>query len=176
MKEALKKILRTLMRPLHHRYTKRNGVTSQAQRREMPNAILLGLARDVIRDGHTAIINVKGYSMRPFLEHCRDKVKLAPPHELKVGDAILAEISPDHYVLHRIIRLEGDNITLMGDGNIRGQEHCTRKDVAGIVIEYIRPNRVIPASDPKLIRHIRLWRRLLPIRRWLLVLYNAIVG
>ena len=145
------------------------------ERKEIPNRILLGLARDMIREGHTATISVKGYSMRPFLEHQRDRVTLDAPLDLKVGDAVLAEISPDHYVLHRIINIDGESIILMGDGNIRGTERCLRKNVAGVVTHYLRPSRTLMADDPKLQRRIRLWRRLLPVRRYLLFIYKAIV-
>lgn len=125
---------------------------------------------------HTATIWVKGYSMRPFLEHMRDKVQLAfPSRPLRVGDAVLAEIGPGHYVLHRIIQVEGDRLTLMGDGNVRGTERCRVQDVAGIVTHYIRPRRTIPADASWLNFRIRVWRRLLPIRRYLLLLYRATV-
>ena len=169
MKELIQKLLRGLLWPVRRNYRRRNGVQSTEPRKEIPNKILLGLARDMIREGHTATIYVKGFSMRPFLEHQRDRVTLDAPGELHVGDAVLAEIEPDHYVLHRIIGLEGDDVTLMGDGNIRGTERCKRKDVAGIVTHYIRPRRTLPATDKRLQRRIRLWRRLLPVqRKWLI--------
>jgi len=175
MKELLRRILKVILSPVRWNYRQRNGVASQEPRKEIPNDILLGMARDMICEGHTATIAVKGYSMRPFLEHCRDRVILASPDSIKIGDAILAEIDTGHYVLHRIIGMEGDAITLMGDGNIRGTEHCQKSDVAGVVTHYIRPNRVILASDPKLVRRIKLWRRLLPIRRYLLFIYKACI-
>lgn len=161
--------------PVRRNYRKRNGVRGTEERKEIPNRVLLGLARDMIREGHTATISVKGYSMRPFLEHQRDCVILDAPNNLKVGDAVLAETTPDHYVLHRIIDIQGDDITLMGDGNLRGIEHCKRQYVAGVVTHYIRPNRTLQANDPVLMRRIRLWRRLKPVRRYLLLVYKAIV-
>lgn len=175
MKELIRVLLRWLMAPLRWDYEKRNGVESTEPRKEIPNKVLLGLARDMIREGHTATIAVKGFSMRPFLEHQRDRVVLEAPGELAVGDAVLAEIEPDHYVLHRIIAIDGDHITLMGDGNTRGTENCLRKNVAGVVTHYLRPKRTIPASDEKLRRRIRLWRKLLPVRRYLLFIYKAII-
>ena len=151
-------------------------------RMELPNHILLGAVRDAIQEGHTATIVVKGWSMRPFLEHQRDKVILDSPADATTNDAVLAEIAPGKYVLHRIIDIkpvpgtpEMDEITLMGDGNIQGTEQCLRKDICGKVTHYIRPNRVISASDPKLIKNIRLWRRFLSIRRYLLIVYKAII-
>ena len=113
--------------------------------------------------------------MRPFIEYGRDRVKLAFPKDLNVGDAVLAQDSPGHYVLHRIMEISGDNITLQGDGNLRGFEHCLRKDVCGVVTEYIRPNRMILASDETLKRRIQIWRKLRPIRRYLLIIYKACI-
>ncbi len=187
MNKYVKKTLRFFLAPLRWVNARRNGELDTSQRHEIPNDVLLGLVRDELRQGgtdengqsfahHTAIIWVKGYSMRPFLEHMRDKVQLAyPTRPLVVGDAVLAEITPGHYVLHRIIRIEGEHITLMGDGNLRGTEHCRLQDVAGIVTHYIRPKRTILAADPALNRRIRRWRRLLPIRRYLLLFYRTTV-
>lgn len=142
------------------------------RRMEVPNAVLLGQVKEAIREGHTVTINVKGYSMRPFLEHCRDKVRLAPFTDLKVGDAVLAEISPDVYVLHRIMNIDGDNVRLMGDGNLSGMEVCRKADVVGMVTHYIRRGKTIPASDPCLQRYVRWWSKLLPVRRYLLYIYR----
>lgn len=142
------------------------------RRMEVPNAVLLGQVKEAIREGHTVTINVKGYSMRPFLEHCRDKVRLAPFTDLKVGGAVLAEISPDVYVLHRIMNIDGDTVRLMGDGNLSGMEVCRKADVVGMVTHYIRRGKTIPASDPRLQRYVRWWRKLLPVRRYLLYIYR----
>jgi hypothetical protein len=88
---------------------------------------------------------------------------------------VLAQIVPGHYVLHRIIERRGDHLVLQGDGNVRGTEHCMMEDVCGVVTHYIRPRRTIPADDPRLVRRIRLWRRLRPVRRYLLFVYKALV-
>lgn len=174
-KRIAKAVLRVVLTPLRMHSRKRNGTTSAEPRMELPNSILLSAVRDAIREGHTATILVKGWSMRPFLEHLRDKVLLDSPADIRVGDAVLAEITPGHFVLHRIIAICGDEVTLMGDGNLRGTESCKRTDVCGVVRTYIRPGRSISADDPALVRRIRLWRRLLPVRRLLLLLYKSTV-
>ncbi len=173
-KAMARRAISLLMFPFRRTYRQRNGCRQQqVQHMQLPNNVLLGMARNMLRQGHTVTINVKGYSMRPFLEHERDKVLLSAPGELHVGDAVLAEITPGTYVLHRIIELDGQRVTLMGDGNVRGTEHCQRTDVAGVVTQYIRPRRTIDASDTTLQRRIRLWRKLLPVRRFLLFVYRA---
>ena len=178
MKALVKYVCRFLATPWRlckqHKY--RDGHGDIVQRTEIANEILLPMVREAIGEGNTCSIYVKGYSMRPFLEHLRDQVDLAPVGDLHVGDAVLAEITPLHFVLHRIIAIDGEHITLMGDGNIRGTEHCRRCDVCGIVTQYIRPGgHIIRASDPRLRRRIRLWRRLLPLRRYLLFIYKLSV-
>ena len=69
--------------------------------------------------------------------------------------------------------MDDDRITLQGDGNLVGVEYCSAADICGVVTEYIRPGRVILASDPTLCKHIRMWRKLRPMRRLLLFLYRA---
>ncbi len=174
-KSLLSRAFRVAMYPARCAYRRRNGEYTAEQRKEIPNDILLGLVREMIREGHTATITVKGYSMRPFLEHQRDKVVLTACGEVSDYDAVLAEIAPGHYVLHRVVAVAGDDVTLMGDGNPCGTERCKLGDIAGVVTEYIRPHRTIPASDTALRRRIRLWRRLLPLRRYLLYVYKAMI-
>ena len=176
VKELVKRFLRLIFTPLRRHKQARDGVMEATPRKEFPNDVLLGLVSREIAEGHNAKIIVKGFSMRPFLEHERDKVILAPVREpLRVADAVLAEIAPGHYVLHRIIEIQGEQLTLMGDGNIRGTESCTVRDVRGVVTHYIRPRRTLLASDRKLQRRIRIWRRLLPVRRYLLLIYKSLV-
>ena len=145
----------------------------EVRRIEIPNAILLEQVKEVVRNGKTATINVKGYSMRPFLDNSRHKVRLAQVGQLAVGDAIMAEVNSGVFVLHRIIAIEGDNITLMGDGNVRGTEKCTKDDVIGVVTHYIYEKKTVPATDKCLQRKVRIWRKLLPVRRYLLYIYKV---
>ena len=174
MKEQIKKLTSFLLTPWRRRYQKRNGTTSNQPRHELPNEEWLGEVSQMLREGKPYAIYVKGYSMRPFIEHTRDRVFLEKRDTYNVGDAVLAQIAPGHYVLHRIIEKRGDDLTLQGDGNLKGVELCKEQDVSGVVTQYIRPRRIIPADDPKLIRRIKLWRKLRPIRRYLLFIYNAI--
>lgn len=167
--------MRVLLTPWRKRYQKRNGLVSNQPRHELPNDAWLGEVSQMLREGKPYAIYVKGYSMRPFIEHTRDRVFLEKRDTYDVGDAVLAQIAPGHYVLHRIIEKQSDHLTLQGDGNVRGVEHCQIQDVSGVVTQYIRPNRTISADDPKLICRIKLWRRLRPIRRYLLFVYKAVV-
>jgi hypothetical protein len=120
--------------------------------------------------GKTGTINLRGYSMRPFLEHERDKAILALPKEpCRKNDPVLAEISPGHYVLHRIVDIDGERVTLRGDGNL-SEEHCMMNDIRAVAVGFLRKGRQKPdmTSGRKWRAYSWLWTRLLPIRRWLL--------
>ncbi|MCF0198363.1 MAG: S24/S26 family peptidase, partial [Bacteroidaceae bacterium] len=164
MKRLLERVFDRLFAPVRSNYRHRNGVTDEAPRVEVPNDVILGLAREYLSKGHSATINVKGYSMRPFLEHLRDRVILERAEVVKKYDAVLAEISPGQYVLHRVMSVEGEAVTLMGDGNVRGMEHCSLADIAGVVTAYVRPKRTIQANNFWLRVGIRVWHYALPVR------------
>ena len=107
--------------------------------------------------------------MRPFLEDGRDKALLKIEHNPQVGDAVLAEIAKGHFVLHRIIRIEGEHVVLRGDGNLN-EEHCTLSDIRAKAIGFYRKGRNKLDSTESLKWRIYSWwwTRLYPIRRYLL--------
>lgn len=90
---------------------------------QFANADLLPEVVTLLNEGHTVTLRLRGFSMRPFLEDNRDKALLIKPSTINVGDPVLCEIAPLHFVLHRIVKIDGEDITLRGDGNI-GVEHC----------------------------------------------------
>ena len=113
--------------------------------------------------------------MRPFLEDGRDKALLTKAVQPQVGDPVLAEIAPRHDVLHRIIAINGDHVTLRGDGNL-GEAHCRLSDVRGAVIGFYRKGRdKLDRTDGRKWRtYSWVWTRLYPVRRYLLAFYRRI--
>ena len=142
---------------------------------QVANSVLLPEIVALLEEGHTVTLRVKGYSMRPFLENGRDKALLAAIKEPKVGDAVLAEVKPKVFVLHRIVAIEGDNVTLRGDGNINN-EYCKRDDVKGIALGFYRKGRekADMTDGKKWLRYSAVWMRLYPIRRYLLFIYRVL--
>ena len=100
---------------------------------------------------------------------------LQKPVELKVGDVVLAWVDDGRYVVHRIIRISGDEVTLMGDGNLAGTEHCRLADVNA------KATHVVDAKErqhylytPWRCRAAKMWWRLRPIRRYILAIYKIL--
>lgn len=145
---------------------------------QVPNEILIAEVKRVLEAGHSATFRVKGYSMRPFLETERDVVKIesTPPESIQVKDVVLAEIAPKQYVLHRVISRVDNLLTLRGDGNVRGVEHCKDTDVVGIATAFYRKGRNKPdlVSSFKWRFYSDCWLALTPFRRILLATYRRL--
>lgn len=133
------------------------------------NKVLLGEVSDLLAEGGLVTLMTKGFSMEPFIRGEMDSVRLRKKPEIKVGDIVLARLKGEVYVLHRVFAIDGDRVTLMGDGNLSGKEHCRLEDVTGTVEAIISPSgkERIPGDG-----HI--WRRLMPVRRIILGIYRRV--
>ena len=141
----------------------------------IPNAILLGEVKAMLAEGRDVVIPTKGNSMLPFIRGERDSVTLRKLDTLEVGDIVLAEIRGGVYVLHRVSALDGDEVTLKGDGNRIGFEHCRRRDIAGTAVAVLKDGvREIDCRSPKALRRAANWNRLKPFHRIILGLYRRL--
>lgn len=157
---------------------KRRKRRLQYNRVEIPNEKLIPYIAADIKRGHTVTIIVRGVSMRPFIEHERDKVVLAPiTKPLAVGDVILAEYAPKRYALHRIIKLTADSITMQGDGNPYQTETFPPQAVIGRATAFYRKGSSTPLSVESRTWRIysRIWMALTPIRRYLLGIHRRLI-
>ncbi len=147
----------------------------KTEEKQFANSLLLPEIVKILNEGHSVTLLLRGYSMRPFLEDGRDKALLTLAHDVQVGDAVLAEITPKHFVLHRIIKIERNIVTLRGDGNL-GIETCKLEDVKASVIGFYRKGRKkIDKTDGKKWKiYSTIWTRLFPFRRYLLAAYRRI--
>lgn len=141
----------------------------------LQNSIFLPQVSEFLKEGKTVTLRARGYSMRPFIEHDRDDLVFAYTDKVQLRDVVLAEIYPGHFVCHRIEKIEGDRLTLRGDGNVRGTESCTLEEVRGKLIKVVRLGKTWNLQDSRF-WHIYslIWPKLLPIRRYLLA-FNKII-
>ena len=145
-------------------------------RKTLPNDIMLGSVRELIKEGHPVVIMTKGVSMLPFIEGKKDSVLLVAPEDLKRGDIALAEVSEGRFVLHRVLSADEGTLVLQGDGNRRGREVCPLAAAAAKVKEIKHPDG--SSTDPLSPAQMRRWRRwkAIPpvIRRFYLAFYRRI--
>ena len=129
----------------------------------------------LVREGVNVTLPVNGNSMLPFIIGGKESVILHSPGGIvDVGDVVLAWVDGCRYVVHRIIRIDGDRITLMGDGNLT-TEHCALGDIKA------RVTHVVDAKDKTHYLYNRwrmlgakVWYWLRPIRRYLLAIYRRV--
>lgn len=130
---------------------------------EMNNREMFSVVRDLLLEGSPVRVSVKGQSMLPFFRS-GSTVSLRPIREedFRKYNVVLADTGRN-FVIHRIIALDSDMVTLLGDGNIYGTESMTRDKVYGI----IDCSRVH-------ILFARIWLWLRPVRRFPLAIIRRI--
>lgn len=137
------------------------------------------IIREAVRlvdEGLAVTMLVKGRSMLPFILGGQESAVLTQPGDIRPGDVVLARIDGCRYVLHRVMEVSADTVVLMGDGNIRGQEICRPSDVLARADEVVGADgRHRRLDTPKARRQARVWRRLLPLRRYLLAIYKRTI-
>ena len=122
------------------------------------------------------VLPVRGYSMLPFIVGDVDSVELVKPGLIEVGDVVLAWINGSRYVIHRVIKIDGDNLQLMGDGNLGGDERCKVSDVVAKAEYVVHPDgKRKYLYSPGMVRASRLWWMIKPLRRWILAIYRRTV-
>ncbi|MCQ2182449.1 MAG: S24/S26 family peptidase [Bacteroidales bacterium] len=135
----------------------------------VPNDVLLGEVSSLLKKGKEVILLAKGTSMQPFIKNGSDSVRLKKHESVRTGDIVLARTDSGNWVLHRVFGIDGEDVTLMGDGNIVGKEKCRISDIAGTVEAIVDRNgkERMPSSG-------KLWRMLLPFRRYILGIYRRL--
>jgi hypothetical protein len=137
--------------------------------------IIIQEAIRLVNEGVSVTLPVNGQSMLPFIIGGRESVILQKATELKVGDVVLACVVGGRYVVHRIISISGDIITLMGDGNLVGTERCAVVDVKAKATHVVDAHeRLHNLYTPARCMAAKAWWHLRPIRRYLLPIYRRL--
>ena len=96
---------------------------------------------EVLEKYGECITHVTGWSMEPLLHNRQSIVRVVPAEkgQLKVGDVVLYKVN-EQYILHRIMRIQGDTLIIRGDNNWF-LERISKDQVIGVMTEYCRrPN------------------------------------
>ena len=132
----------------------------------IPNEIIFPQICEILAEGSCVKIQVKGNSMFPFFKDGQPFTIHPIKYEcIKTGNVVLAKNTVSkNFVIHRIVKINDDTITLMGDGNIKGTETMSRNHVFGYI--YCSKWQLKKAA---------LWHYLLPIRRYLLIICRILI-
>ena len=144
-------------------------------RKHFENAKFLPLIAELNSEGTMVTITAMGNSMRPFIESGHDELVFFRYDSLKVGDVILAEVDPGHYVCHRIETIKDGIITMRGDGNVVGTETFPMENVRAKLVKIRRNGKLYDLETSKTWKvYSAIWPKLYPVRRYLLALYRLL--
>lgn len=91
------------------------------------------VVRDILLEGDSVTVAVKGQSMLPFFLSGRTvTIRPAKSEDLKRYNIVFADAG-GHFVIHRIIAVDSSTVTLLGDGNVYGTERMTHDKVYGVI-------------------------------------------
>ena len=130
----------------------------------------------LISEGKTVSITAKGYSMNPFIMHMRDQIILGPwtDEQICKGAVALVKDIRGCFIIHRIIKREGDMLTLMGDGNIGITETAHVKDIIALMHGVTKKGRTYSVKSLRWRLYSWFWKMLTPVRRYPLALWRRL--
>ncbi|MCQ2335844.1 MAG: S24/S26 family peptidase [Paludibacteraceae bacterium] len=139
------------------------------------NDILFASVKEMLKEKPEVKVVVKGDSMLPFLR-TGDMVALRKPHSLRIGMIALVEPSDGVYILHRIVKLNDEDMVLYGDGNIGVKEKVPYSAVVAVVQRVYRGKRVINYGSFMWKLQNKLWPGNKIVRKYVLKLYKKSVN
>lgn len=103
---------------------------------------MVGLIEEVISDDGEFRLYPKGTSMLPLIRQGKDSVILIKPGLLSIGDIILYKRANGQFVLHRIVKINGNDLVLCGDNQTDLERGITVNNViAKVSAVYIDETR-----------------------------------
>ena len=106
----------------------------------------------------------RGASMAPLFKTHRDVVVIEPvKDELRKYDVVLYRTLQDKYVLHRIIKVKGENLIIRGDNNFY-VELLKKSDIIGVLTQFNRKGKAYTVKSFGYLFYSRFWYYIYPLR------------
>ncbi len=128
----------------------------------------------LLEDTPAVPLVVSGSSMTPFLAPGRDTVylsKITAP--LRRGDMVLYRRRSGRYVLHRILRVEAESCTMVGDAQRIPEPGIRREQILAIVTAVRRKGKLLQKGSFWWVFFEKVWINLLPLRPLVRGIYDC---
>lgn len=129
----------------------------QARRVTLDAQVLGQAVQAVLEQGGSFVLTVTGNSMRPTLVPGRDQVCLVPAETVRPGDIVFFRRATGDYILHRVLRCEGDVYTVNGDSQA-WTEQVPRSAILGSVSRLCRNGKWMETDSLRVKTYSALWR------------------
>lgn len=127
---------------------------------------LVPLIKETLSSDSPFVLTVTGYSMRPTLKSTGDKVELVSTESrpVKKGEIVFFERENGDCVLHRVIRIQGNTLTINGDAQA-WTEMVDVSRVIGVVSRFNRNGKWIDCDGFMYHFYSKFWMISRPLRR-----------
>lgn len=127
---------------------------------------LVPLIKETLSNDSPFVLTVTGYSMQPTLKSTGDKVELVSTEKrpVKKGEIVFFERENGDCVLHRVIKIQGDTLTINGDAQA-WTETVDVSRVIGVVSRFNRNGKWIECDSPMYRFYSKFWMISKPLRR-----------
>lgn len=107
-----------------------------------------------------------GVSMLPLLRQGKDLfiVRKKKAERCRVGDVVLYRRPPDHYVLHRIIKVRPNDYVILGDNCIAKEYGIRDEDIIGVMTGFVRNGKEHDITEAGYRVYSALWLSAVPVR------------
>lgn len=135
------------------------------QVKAIPITELSPMVESLVNEGILVEFRVTGSSMRPMLSNIKDTVILAKlTRPLKRGDIAFYKRSNDTYILHRVIKVNGEVFDAIGDHQTEIEHNVPTKNVIAVVESFTRNGKAYKTTNIGYKLYSVLWMLLIPLR------------
>lgn len=128
---------------------------------------MLPLIRERLEAGQDVRFTPRGISMQPMLRNGQDTVLLTPVKgPLKKYDLPLYRRKDGQFVLHRVVRVQGNSYTCIGDNQFVLEPGIEHDQVIAVVRSFTRKGKSWSATSPIYGLYCRMWHYSRPIRHF----------
>ena len=124
---------------------------------------MVSFEEELERSGRLVYTNV-GVSMRPLIKQDRDILIIEKPSgRLKKYDIPLYKRG-EQYVLHRIVKVRGNDYVILGDNCLNKEYGITDDQIIGVLTSLVRNGKEVDFNSFGYKLYSRLWYALYPVR------------
>ena len=148
-----------------------------AERIIKDNDTIMESIRELVSEGKTVEISVKGCSMNPFIVEGRDQVILGPWSDCQIrkGAVVLVRDSRSIWLMHRIIARVENTIVLQGDGNVGTKERASTDEIIALMHAVRRKGKIYSHKSICWKAYSFFWKLLNPVRGYALAIWRRLL-
>ncbi len=120
------------------------------------------LIDEVISSGGSFRLFHKGKSMMPLLREGKDSVSLVKPTDLRKNDIVVYLRASGQMVMHRIVKIRGNELIMCGDNQAALEHGITKENVLAKAEGFYRDDMYVELTNKQYLKYVKR----LPFRRF----------